>query len=68
MTAFEAIMQAGGFLSESDLKRVQLFRLINGEHRCEFLDLRSAMKGQPTRAVYVQGGDVIVVAEKAVNF
>ncbi len=67
MTVFEAIMQAGGFSPTSDLKRVKLFRLVNGEHRSQVIDMRGAMTGAPTRAIPVKNGDIIFVPEKTLN-
>jgi polysaccharide export outer membrane protein len=65
LTAFEAIMLAGGFTDDADMKKVQVIRLVHGEHRSVFLDLRGAMHGAPTPAVPVEPGDIIFVPEKA---
>ena len=67
-TVLEAIMEAGGFTPEADLKKVSLIRIVKGEHETEQLDLRPVLHGKPTRAVYVSGGDVIFVPEKALLF
>lgn len=64
MTAFEAIMMAGGFTDDADLKKVQVIRLINGQDRSVFVDLRAAMHGSPAPALKVQAGDIIYVPEK----
>jgi polysaccharide export outer membrane protein len=64
LTAFEAIMLAGGFAYDADMRKVQIIRLVNGEHRSMFLDLRKAMSGAPTPAVSVQAGDIIFVPEQ----
>jgi len=67
-TVLEAIMEAGGFTPEADLKKVSVIRIVKGEHYTEVFDLRPVLKGKPTAAVYVNGGDVIYVPEKLLNF
>ena len=67
-TVLEAIMEAGGFTPEADLKKVELIRLVKGEHYTQVFDLRPVLRGTPTRATYVSGGDVIFVPEKLLNF
>jgi polysaccharide export outer membrane protein len=67
-TVLEAIMEAGGFTPEADLKKVSLIRIVKGEHYTQVFDLRPVLKGQPTRAVYISGGDVIYVPEKLLLF
>ncbi len=67
-TVLEAIMEAGGFTPEADLKKVSLIRIVKGEHETEIFDLRPILKGQPTPAIYCSGGDVIYVPEKLLNF
>lgn len=67
-TVLEAIMEAGGFTPEADLKKVSVIRIVKGEHESEFFDLRPVLRGLPTRAAYVSGGDVIYVPEKLLNF
>jgi polysaccharide export outer membrane protein len=67
-TLLEAIMEAGGFTPQADLKRVSVIRIVKGEHQTELFDLRSVLRGQTTRATYVSGGDVIYVPEKLLNF
>jgi polysaccharide biosynthesis/export protein len=58
-TVFQAIMEAGGVSEYGSLGKVYLIRLTNGEQHTHFLDLRSTMSGQTTRAFYVRDGDVI---------
>jgi polysaccharide biosynthesis/export protein len=67
-TVLEAIMEAGGFTPEADLKKVSLIRVVKGEHESELFDLRPILKGKPTPAIYCSGGDVIYVPEKVLNF
>jgi polysaccharide export outer membrane protein len=64
ITAFEAIMLAGGFTGDSDMKKVQVIRRVNGEDRSVFVDLRNAMRGSPAPALLVKPGDIIFVPEK----
>jgi len=67
-TILEAVMEAGGFTPEADLKRVELIRLVRGEHYTQIFDMRPVLRGTPSRATYVSGGDVIFVPEKLLNF
>ena len=67
-TVLEAIMEAGGFTPEADLKKVSLIRIVKGEHETQLVDLRNVIKGRPTPAIYCSGGDVIYVPEKVLNF
>ena len=67
-TILEAIMEAGGFTPEADLKKVSLIRIVKGEHETQLFDLRPVLQGKPTPAIYCSGGDVIYVPEKLLNF
>ena len=67
-TVLEAIMEAGGFTPEADLKKVSLIRIVKGEHETQIVDLRAVLKGKPTPAIYCSGGDVIYVPEKLLLF
>ena len=67
-TLLEAIMEAGGFTPQADLKKVSVIRIVKGEHQTELFDLRPVLRGQATQATYVSGGDVIYVPEKLLNF
>jgi protein involved in polysaccharide export with SLBB domain len=67
-TVLEAIMEAGGFTPEADLKKVSLIRIVKGEHETQLFDLRPVLRGKPTPAIYCSGGDVIYVPEKLLNF
>jgi polysaccharide export outer membrane protein len=67
-TLLEAIMEAGGFTPEADLKKVTVIRIVKGEHEAQAFDLRPVLKGRETKAVYVSGGDVIYVPERMLNF
>jgi len=67
-TVLEAIMEAGGFTPEANLKKVSIIRIVKGEHYTQTIDMRPILRGQPTTAVYVANGDVIYVPEKLLNF
>lgn len=60
-TVFQAIMEAGGVNDYGNLSNVHLVRVINGEQRTEILNLRSTIRGKPTKAQYIKDGDVIYV-------
>jgi polysaccharide biosynthesis/export protein len=67
-TILEAIMEAGGFTPEADLKRISLIRIVKGQHYSEIFDLRPVLRGSPSPAIYVSGGDVVYVPERLLNF
>jgi polysaccharide biosynthesis/export protein len=67
-TVLEAIMEAGGFTPEADLKKVSVIRNVRGTHQTQIFDLRPVLRGTPTKATYVSGGDVIYVPERLLNF
>jgi protein involved in polysaccharide export with SLBB domain len=67
-TVLEAIMEAGGFTPEADLKKVTVIRIVKGQHQTQLFDLRPILRGTSTRATYVSGGDVIWVPERLLNF
>jgi polysaccharide export outer membrane protein len=62
-TVFQAIMEAGGVNEYGTLKRVHLIRVVNGEQLTQVLDLRPALAGKATNALYVKDGDVIFVPQ-----
>ena len=61
-TVFQAIMEAGGVSDFGSLSNIQLTRIINGEQRTETINLKPAIRGQPTQPEYVQDGDVIYIS------
>jgi polysaccharide biosynthesis/export protein len=67
-TVLEAIMEAGGFTAEADLKKVTVIRIVKGQHQTQIFDLRPILRGNPMGATYVSGGDVIYVPERLLNF
>jgi polysaccharide export outer membrane protein len=62
-TVFQAIMEAGGVNEYGTLRRVHLSRVVNGEQLTQVLDLRPALAGKATKALYVKDGDVIYVPQ-----
>jgi protein involved in polysaccharide export with SLBB domain len=67
-TVLEAIMEAGGFTPEADMKKVTVIRIVKGQHKTQVFDLRPVLKGNATTATYVSGGDVIYVPERLLLF
>ena len=61
-TVFQAIMEAGGVSDYGSLSNIHLVRIINGEQRTEIINLRPAIRGDPTKPKYVQDGDVIYIS------
>jgi polysaccharide export outer membrane protein len=62
-TIFQAVMEAGGVNEYGNLKRVHLIRVVNGQQLTQVLDLRPALAGKATSALYVKDGDVIYVPQ-----
>lgn len=65
ITAFEAIMEAGGFdYTKANLKAVEVIRQ-NGDHSERFiLDLKKVMDGKAGAPFYLKPGDTVYVPEK----
>ena len=61
-TVYQAVMEAGGVSDYGSPSNVHLTRIINGEQRTETINLRSSIRGTPTKPKYVQDGDVIYIA------
>lgn len=62
-TVFQAIMEAGGASEYGTLRKVHLIRTVNGKQLTQVLDLRPALSGKATSALYVRDGDVIYVPQ-----
>ena len=62
-TVFQAIMEAGGVNEYGNLRKVHLIRVVNGKQLTQVLDLKPALSGQSTSALYVKDGDVIYVPQ-----
>lgn len=64
MTAFEAIMEAGGFEpGYANMKRVVVLRNENGRQCSQVLDLSPALKGRPFVNYYIKPHDVVFVPQ-----
>jgi polysaccharide export outer membrane protein len=65
ITAFEAIMEAGGFdYTKANLKAVEVIRQ-EGNHSDRFiLDLKKVMDGKAGAPFYLKPGDTVYVPEK----
>jgi polysaccharide export outer membrane protein len=61
-TVFQAIMEAGGVSDYGSASNIHLTRIINGIQRTETLNLKPAIRGEPTKPEYVQDGDVIYIS------
>jgi len=68
MTVLDAVMESGGFSFTANTGRVHLIRQSGGQEQTIFLDLRPEIRGQPSKSVYLQAGDIIYVPEKVFNF
>jgi len=65
ITAFEAIMEAGGFQPGlANPKKVVLIRNVGGKQLTKVLDLSPVMKGKTTTAFYLRPYDTLQVQER----
>ena len=65
MTAFEAVMEAGGFMPGlANPKKVILVRKDGGQHETQVLDLSPALRNERTSAVYLRPYDVLLIPER----
>lgn len=65
LTAFEAVMEAGGFDPvKANPKAVSIIRREGTQTKSYTLNLKSVLDGKSTEAFYLQANDVIVVPEK----
>jgi hypothetical protein len=64
----EAIMEVGGFTPEAELKRVSVIRIVKGERYMQLYDFRPVLPGNPTNAVYVNGGRRDLRPRKTLEF
>src|SRR6266480_1256561 len=62
-TVFQAIMEAGGPNQYGNLRRVRLFRTVNGVQKSQVFDLHGMLQGVEAKPFYVRDGDVIVVPQ-----
>jgi polysaccharide export outer membrane protein len=64
-TLLQAIMQAGGPTQFSNMRRVQVIRLISGRQHSQVIDLRPTLAGQATPPFYMRDGDIVTVPQTA---
>jgi len=65
MTAFEAIMEAGGFdYAKANLKRVVVIRQEGGHSQKYTVNLKLVMEGKGSKPFYMKPGDMIYVPER----
>lgn len=65
LTAFEAIMESGGFTPGlANPRKVLLVRQDGGQQTTQVLDLSPALRGAPTDAFYLKPFDSLIVQEK----
>lgn len=69
MTAFEAVMEAGGFdPNRAKLSQVTVLRIEAGRQKTFHLDLRRVLRGQDETPFYVKPFDIVHVPTKTFNF
>ncbi len=68
MTAFEAVMEAGGFdPTRAQLSRVTVVRVEDGKQRVYRLDLRRVLRGKEDQPFYLKPFDVLHLPAKTFN-
>lgn len=63
MTAFEAIMEAGGFTKFANPKQVVVVRNQKGQHQRYALNLSDTLSGQSSNAFYLRPYDTVYVKQ-----
>lgn len=65
LTAFEAIMEAGGFdYAKANTKAVRVIRNDGTKTQSFTIDLKAVLDGKPSEAFYLQANDTVYVPEK----
>lgn len=64
LTALEAILEAGGFLSDANLKKVTISRYEGDVNVTYTADLKPAFEGGPVSRFYLKPRDVVYVPRK----
>jgi polysaccharide biosynthesis/export protein len=65
LTAFEAIMEAGGFdVAKADTKAVTVIRQESGQTKNFTLNLKAVLEGKNAQPFYLEAYDVVYVPEK----
>lgn len=69
LTAFEAIMEAGGFnYAKAKTTDVRVIRTVGNQTQSYSLDLKAVLAGKATKPFYLRSGDTIYVPEKVELF
>ena len=69
MTAFEAVMEAGGFdPNRAKLSAVTVVRIEAGRQKIFHLDLKRVLRGQESSPFYLKPFDIVHVPTKTFNF
>ena len=69
MTAFEAIMEAGGFdPNRAKLSAVTVLRIEGGRQKAFHLDLKRVLRGEEQSPFYLKPFDIVQVPTKTFNF
>lgn len=65
LTAFDAIMEAGGFdYAKANTREVRVIRTQGSETKTFVLDMKAVLEGRSTTPFYLQSGDTVYVPEK----
>jgi hypothetical protein len=69
MTAFEAVMEAGGFdPSRAKLSDVTVLRIAEGHQKAFRLDLKRVLQGHDDSPFFLKPFDIVHVPSKTFNF
>jgi protein involved in polysaccharide export with SLBB domain len=69
MTAFEAVMEAGGFdPGRAKLSAVTVVRIANGHQKTFHVDLKRVLQGEDDSPFYLKPYDIVHVPTKTFNF
>jgi polysaccharide export outer membrane protein len=65
ITALEAVMEAGGFNSETaNMKAVKVSRIEDGKYKNYQLNLKEILDGKNSQPFYLKPGDIVFVPER----
>lgn len=68
LTAFEAVMEAGGFSDKADMRKVVVVRTENGRVRNFRMNLADVVQGNAPEPFYLKPFDVVMVGTRVVWF
>ncbi len=64
LTALEAVLEAGGFLPEANMKKVSIFRYEGDQNVTYVVNLEPVFEGGPVSPFYLKPRDVVLVPKK----